>query len=568
MIARSVFGAVLVAAVIFVAALPSGCASSPSGSDSTGGVAPVTGGANSGGTSSVGQGGVTSVVTGGSGFTGGSSAISTGGSVTTSTGGMANTASGGANGGAPAATTGGANTGGMVPVGGGGACPSGATACGSACRTLTNDVANCGACDKVCATGQACQNGVCACAMGSTSCGGTCMDTTNDAKNCGACGTVCPTGQVCSQGKCGAACAARLTLCGSTCVDLQGSATHCGACGTACPTGQTCSAGMCRCAVGSTVCNGACQDIASNVNSCGSCTNVCAKGASCVAGVCQCPAPQAACGGTCLDVTKDPANCGTCGTQCTGTQQCLYGGCLDPSSVNCGSTTQVGRTCAAATSIDVSKYFINNNLWGQQNGTGSQCIWRTCQNGDLVGWGTSWDWANNPSAVKSYASLVVGWHWGVKHPDTGLPVQLSANRSVTCGWDFKVTQTGTMNVAYDLFAHTISNPASTNDPTDEIMIWLYTAGGAGPIGGVAATPTVGGATWNLHRGATDRWNVFSYVRTTNATTSVLNLMDFMNDLVARGWIQSSKYLTSVQAGTEVFVGNGQVDTNGFYCRVQ
>jgi hypothetical protein len=42
----------------------------------------------------------------------------------------------------------------------------------------------------------------------------------------------------------------------------------------------------------------------------------------------------------------------------------------------------------------------------------------------------------------------------------------------------------------------------------------------------------------------------------------------MKDLVSRGWMQNTKYLTSIQAGTEVFVGSGQFDTNGFYCRAQ
>jgi hypothetical protein len=43
---------------------------------------------------------------------------------------------------------------------------------------------------------------------------------------------------------------------------------------------------------------------------------------------------------------------------------------------------------------------------------------------------------------------------------------------------------------------------------------------------------------------------------------------FAADLVSRGWVQSSRYLTSVQAGTEIFTGSGSVTTNGFYCRVQ
>ncbi|MGC4089099.1 MAG: hypothetical protein QM756_14690 [Polyangiaceae bacterium] len=386
-------------------------------------------------------------------------------------------------------------------------------------------------------------------------------------------GTTARGGAVSSGGSTAGAptCASKLTACGSVCVDLQGSAINCGSCGNVCPTGQNCTAGVCKCPTGQAVCNGTCQDITTNVKSCGSCTNVCATGASCVAGACQCPTPQAACGGTCLDVTKDANNCGTCGTKCSGSTQCLYGACLDPSSVSCGTAAQVGKTCANATFVDVGKYWINNNWWGSSTATGSQCVWRTCQSGDLVGWGTSYNWANSTQGqVTSYASLVVGWHWGWKHTDTGLPVQLNTTKAVNSGWAFTLTGSGIQNVSYDLFAHTLSNPGTNDDPTDEIMIWLYKGGGAGPIsdGSTPVNVTLGSAAWQLYKGKNTRWNVFSYVRTQNATTSVLNLMDFMKDLVTRGYISNTKYLTSVQAGTEVFSANGQLDTSGFYCRVQ
>ena len=118
-----------------------------------------------------------------------------------------------------------------------------------------------------------------------------------------------------------------------------------------------------------------------------------------------------------------------------------------------------------------------------------------------------------------------------------------------------------------MFLHTIAMPGTNDTPTDEIMIWLYTAGGAGPIGTKQTTVTIDSASWDLYRGSTT-WNVFSYVRTANATSAVINVMDFMNDLVARGWVQSSKYLSSVQSGTEIFTGTGELDTTGYYCRVQ
>jgi hypothetical protein len=100
------------------------------------------------------------------------------------------------------------------------------------------------------------------------------------------------------------------------------------------------------------------------------------------------------------------------------------------------------------------------------------------------------------------------------------------------------------------------------------MVWLYRAGGAGPIGARQTTVTIGGSSFDLYRGMNGSTNVFSYVRTQNATTAVHDMTDFLQDLVARGWMQSSKYLASVQAGTEVYSGSGSLTTNGFYCRIQ
>ena len=177
-------------------------------------------------------------------------------------------------------------------------------------------------------------------------------------------------------------------------------------------------------------------------------------------------------------------------------------------------------------------------------------------------------WTGTANAVKTYASTVLGWQWGWKVTNTGLPVQISSGKKINCGWDFTMTQSGgAADVSYDVFAHTQAMAGTNDDPSDEIMVWLYKTGGAGPVGTKQTTVTIGGTTWDLYRGTT-RWNVFSFVRTANATTAIVNIMDFMNDLVTRGWIQGSKYVSSVQSGTEIFTGTGQLDTKGYYCRVQ
>ena len=96
---------------------------------------------------------------------------------------------------------------------------------------------------------------------------------------------------------------------------------------------------------------------------------------------------------------------------------------------------------------------------------------------------------------------------------------------------------GTMNVAYDLWLHNESNPGSSSGPSDEIMIWPYRSGGAVPAGTYQATVNTGGGTWDLYRGWIDAGN-------------------------------SGKYLSSVQAGTEVFTGSGSLDTNSYWVDVQ
>ncbi|WP_336210958.1 GH12 family glycosyl hydrolase domain-containing protein [Nonomuraea sp. LPB2021202275-12-8] len=80
------------------------------------------------------------------------------------------------------------------------------------------------------------------------------------------------------------------------------------------------------------------------------------------------------------------------------------------------------------------------------------------------------------------------------------------------------------------------------------------------------TVTIGGATWDLYRGNIG-WEVYSFVRTSNTGSVNLNLRDFLNDLTSRGWLANSKYLTSVQAGTEVFVGTGRLDTTSYSTNV-
>jgi hypothetical protein len=194
-------------------------------------------------------------------------------------------------------------------------------------------------------------------------------------------------------------------------------------------------------------------------------------------------------------------------------------------------------------------------------------VWSTCSSGNTIGWGTEWNWTGG-SGVISYVSAVLGWHYGWKLTNTGLPVQISAGKKITCAWTYKVTPGKIINVSYDLFAHTQANPTGDDKPSDEIMIWLYRAGGAAPIGTKKATVTIGGNSYDLYEGTTT-WNVHSYVRTTNADTgATLSISDFIKDLTDNRGFAKTKYLTSIQSGTEVFQGSGSLTTDQYTCTIE
>jgi hypothetical protein len=319
------------------------------------------------------------------------------------------------------------------------------------------------------------------------------------------------------------------------------------------------------CPAGQQLCGAACADYQTDAENCGSCGNACDPSRACVGGQCACPTGYTDCDGQCVDPQIDSQNCGGCGKPCSG--PCVGGSC-QASTCTSGAAHQE-ESCTEGASITIGKYWVNNNQWGDAGASGQLCIWKTCESGNTIGWGTSWQWSGGSSSqVKSYASVVLGWQWGWKIQNTGLPIQLSASRNVTCGWTFKAPTSGTFNVAYDLFAHTSADPGSSSDPTDEIMIWLNRGGGAAPIGSQEATATVAATTWALHRGNNGRWNVMSYVRASNTESATFNIMDFMKDLVSRGWIASSKYLVSIQAGSEAFTGSAELDTDSYYCTIQ
>ncbi|MCY8406569.1 GH12 family glycosyl hydrolase domain-containing protein, partial [Bacillus sonorensis] len=65
------------------------------------------------------------------------------------------------------------------------------------------------------------------------------------------------------------------------------------------------------------------------------------------------------------------------------------------------------------------------------------------------------------------------------------------------------------------------------------------------------------------------WNVYSFVRTSNTQSASLNIRHFTNYLSnQKKWLDKSKYVSSVEFGTEVFGGTGQINISNWDVNVR
>lgn len=109
-----------------------------------------------------------------------------------------------------------------------------------------------------------------------------------------------------------------------------------------------------------------------------------------------------------------------------------------------------------------SGYGINNNLWGSQSGTGSQCTYADFSDSCGISWHVDWTWQGGPNSVKSYPYS--GLEFTEKKLVSEIPVL-----PVAVDWNYDGDAIRA-NVAFDLF--TAADPErETNHGEYELMVW-------------------------------------------------------------------------------------------------
>lgn len=118
--------------------------------------------------------------------------------------------------------------------------------------------------------------------------------------------------------------------------------------------------------------------------------------------------------------------------------------------------------CGQYDTYSSGAYIVNNNLWGKDSGSGSQCASVNSISDSGVSWSTTWDWSGGEDNVKSY-------------PNSGLvalkkqPVSDISSIPSSVKWNYDNTDIRA-DVAYDLFtAADINHDTSSGDY--ELMVW-------------------------------------------------------------------------------------------------
>ncbi|KAF5494315.1 putative xyloglucan-specific endo-beta-1,4-glucanase A [Colletotrichum siamense] len=205
--------------------------------------------------------------------------------------------------------------------------------------------------------------------------------------------------------------------------------------------------------------------------------------------------------------------------------------------------------CDSFGSLATGAYTVYHNNWGAAQATsGSQCTTFNSLSSGSVSWSTSWTWAGGQGQVKSYSNVAL----------EKVNKQLSAIKSIPSKWTWSYTGSNIVaDVAYDLWLA----PSVGANNKYEIMIWLGSYGGAGPIsstGSKIASPKIAGTTWSLFSGPNGDTTVFSFVAPSNIASFNGDLKGFFDYLVSSQGVANTNVVTSLQAGTEPFSGTNAV----------
>jgi hypothetical protein len=225
------------------------------------------------------------------------------------------------------------------------------------------------------------------------------------------------------------------------------------------------------------------------------------------------------------------------------------------SAVQAGSSS-TGKTCNNPTVIPIApeyaqsgvtegKYYVTNDTWNASGYIGLSQKLYVC-NYNLWYAVVTMNNATGDFAVKTSPNVQETWY--------PTPTRLSSWKSITSQFSDIPPGTGSnygiWEFEYDIWLNGLADSRST-----EVMIWTYNDGRT-PSGSLSGVFTDAGHTYGVYYKSPPRQYIAFVDRSNNLSGSV-NLLDFFNYVISRGWIPRSSTLYQICNGVELVSTNSR-----------
>jgi hypothetical protein len=178
-------------------------------------------------------------------------------------------------------------------------------------------------------------------------------------------------------------------------------------------------------------------------------------------------------------------------------------------------------------------YTIRNDVWGTGAGTSTLHV-TTYKN-----WYVHADHPVTCSGcVKAYT-----------HVAKAVNKKISALGTCTSTFTVSVPSSGDYSADYDIWL---------DNNKYEVLLWMTERGAVGPLGSSAANATVGGHTWNVHKGSNGSNYVFSFVISSSTSSATVDVKAILQWIEKQGWTADAT-LGEVQFGFEITSSAGGLD---------
>ena len=192
-------------------------------------------------------------------------------------------------------------------------------------------------------------------------------------------------------------------------------------------------------------------------------------------------------------------------------------------------------------SENLGAYTVSNNMWNVGGGGISQTL-SACS---ASSWFVKANVANDGGGVKTYPN---------SHYNYANPPAISSLSSVTSTFGSTSPGSGNFEDAYDIWLNGTAGAGG-----DEVMIWTDNHGES-PAGSPVTSATFDGQSYTVWKGNN---GPVSFVRNSNTTSGNVNVLQFLQWLINKGYEPANSKLNQVDYGVEIATTNGATETFGF-----